>query len=87
MAQWLEVLTVLPEVLNSIPSNYIVAHNQLKWNLMPFSCIKVYMQIEHSYMWENGLYSVNYILNKCLLANSQTGSIGRTTRQEVEVGQ
>ena len=31
-------------------------------------------------MWENGLYSVNYILNKHLLASSQAGSIGGTTR-------
>ena len=38
-------------------------------------------------MWENGLYSVNYILNKCWLASSQAGIIGGTTRQEVEVGQ
>ena len=31
--------------------------------------------------------SVNYILNKCWLAHSQAGSIGGTTRQEVEAGQ
>jgi hypothetical protein len=29
MAQWLRVLAVLPEVLNSIPSNHMVAHNYL----------------------------------------------------------
>jgi hypothetical protein len=29
MAQWLRVLTALPEVLSSIPSNHIVAHNYL----------------------------------------------------------
>jgi hypothetical protein len=29
MAQWLRTLTVLPEVLSLIPSNYIVAHNHL----------------------------------------------------------
>jgi hypothetical protein len=28
MAQWLRALTALPEVLNSIPSNHMVAHNQ-----------------------------------------------------------
>ena len=33
------------------------------------------------------LYSVNYVLNKCWLASSQAGSIGGTTRQEVEAGQ
>jgi hypothetical protein len=29
MAQWLRALTALPEVLSSIPSNCIVAHNYL----------------------------------------------------------
>jgi hypothetical protein len=29
MAQWLEALTALPEVLSSIPSNHMVAHNHL----------------------------------------------------------
>jgi hypothetical protein len=29
MAQQLRALTVLPEVLSSIPSNYTVAHNHL----------------------------------------------------------
>jgi hypothetical protein len=29
MAQWLRTLTVLPEVLSSIPSNHMVVHNQL----------------------------------------------------------
>jgi hypothetical protein len=29
MAQWLRALTVLPEVLSSIPSNHMVAHNHL----------------------------------------------------------
>ena len=38
-------------------------------------------------MWDHGLYSVSYILNKCWLASSQAGSIGGTTRQEEEVGQ
>ena len=38
-------------------------------------------------LWDNGLYSENYILNKFRLASSQAGSLGRTTRQEVEVGQ
>ena len=34
--------------------------------------------------WENGLYSVNNILNKHWLASSKAGSVGGTTRQEVE---
>jgi hypothetical protein len=29
MAQWLRALTALPGVLNSIPSNHMVAHNNL----------------------------------------------------------
>jgi hypothetical protein len=29
MAHWLRALTVLPEVLSSIPSNHMVAHNHL----------------------------------------------------------
>jgi hypothetical protein len=29
MAQWVRALTVLPEVLSSIPSNHMVAHNHL----------------------------------------------------------
>jgi hypothetical protein len=29
MTQWLRALTALPEVLSSIPSNHMVAHNHL----------------------------------------------------------
>jgi hypothetical protein len=29
MAQWLRALTALPEVLSSIPSTHMVAHNHL----------------------------------------------------------
>jgi hypothetical protein len=29
MAQWLRALTALPEVLSSIPSNHMMAHNHL----------------------------------------------------------
>jgi len=29
MAQWLRALSALPEVLSSIPSNHMVAHNHL----------------------------------------------------------
>jgi hypothetical protein len=34
MAQQLRAPTALPEVLNSIPSNHMVAHNHLSWDLM-----------------------------------------------------
>jgi hypothetical protein len=37
MAQWLRALTAFPEVLSSIPSNHMVAHNHLQWDLMPSS--------------------------------------------------
>jgi hypothetical protein len=35
MAQQLTALTALPEVLSSISSNHMTAHNQLQWGLMP----------------------------------------------------
>jgi hypothetical protein len=34
MAQWLRALTALPEVLSSNPSNHMVTHNHLQWDLM-----------------------------------------------------
>jgi hypothetical protein len=37
LAQRLRALTVLPKVLSSIPSNHMVAHNILSWDLMPSS--------------------------------------------------
>jgi hypothetical protein len=37
MTQRLRLLTVLPEVLSSIPSNHMVAHNHLQGNPMPSS--------------------------------------------------
>jgi hypothetical protein len=37
MAQQLRALTALPEVLSSIPSNHMVAHNYLSWDLMSSS--------------------------------------------------
>jgi len=37
MAQWLKALTALPEVLSSIPSNHMVAHNHLYGEPMPSS--------------------------------------------------
>jgi hypothetical protein len=37
MAQLLRALTVLPEVLSSIPSNHLEAHKHMEWDLMPSS--------------------------------------------------
>jgi hypothetical protein len=37
MAQQLRALTALPEVLSSISSNHMVAHDHLQWGLMPSS--------------------------------------------------
>ena len=37
MTQRLRALTTLPEVLSSNPSNHMVAHNHLLWDLMPSS--------------------------------------------------
>jgi hypothetical protein len=37
MAQQCRALTALPKVLSSIPSNHMVAHNHLYWDLTPSS--------------------------------------------------
>jgi|UPI0000F4D1DB hypothetical protein len=37
MAQWLRSLTALPEVLSSIPSNHMMAHNRQKRDQMSSS--------------------------------------------------
>jgi hypothetical protein len=37
MAQQLRALTAITEVLSSIPSNHVVAHNHLQWDPMPSS--------------------------------------------------
>ena len=37
MAQQLKALIALLNVLRSIPSNHMVAHNHLKWDPMPSS--------------------------------------------------
>jgi hypothetical protein len=37
MAQRLRALAALLEVLSSIPSNHMVAHNHLQWDLMSSS--------------------------------------------------
>jgi hypothetical protein len=37
MAQWLRAATAFPEVLSSVPSNHMVAHNHLLWDWMSSS--------------------------------------------------
>ena len=37
MAQQVRALTALPKILSSIPSNHMVVHNHLYWDLMPSS--------------------------------------------------
>jgi hypothetical protein len=37
MARWLRAPNALLEVLSSISSNHMVAHNHLYWDLMPSS--------------------------------------------------
>ena len=49
MAQQLRALCTLLEILSSIPSNHMVAHNNLYWDLMPSSGMLAYMQTEHLY--------------------------------------
>jgi hypothetical protein len=48
MAQQLRALAALLEVLSSIPSNHMVAHSHLRWDLAPSSGAQVYLQIEYS---------------------------------------
>ena len=51
MAQWLRAPHVLPEVLSSILSNHMVAHNHLQWDLMPSSGMYyIYTQNTHTYI-------------------------------------
>ena len=50
MVQRLRALSVLLEVLSSIPRDHIVAHDDLYCDLMPSSGMQAYMQIEHSYI-------------------------------------
>jgi hypothetical protein len=41
VAQRLREMTALPEDLSSIPSNHMVVHNHLQWDLMPLQvCLK-----------------------------------------------
>jgi hypothetical protein len=47
MALQLRALTALPKVLSSIPSNHMVAHNHLQWDLMPSSGVSEESNGEH----------------------------------------
>lgn len=47
MAQKVNALAALPEVQSSIASNHMVAHNHLKWDLVPSPGMKVYVQAEY----------------------------------------
>jgi hypothetical protein len=49
MVHQLRERSALLEVLSSIPSNHMMAHNHFSWDLMPSSGLQAYMQIEHSY--------------------------------------
>ena len=50
MAQQLRALAALPEVLSSILSNYMVAHNHLQWDPMPSSGVSEEMDSVHVYV-------------------------------------
>jgi len=50
MVQQLRAVAAPPEVLGSVPSNHMVAHNHLQWEPMPSSGTQVYIQAERSYI-------------------------------------
>ena len=49
MAQQLRALADLPEVLSSIPSNHMVAHNHLEWDPMHSSSVCLKTATVYSY--------------------------------------
>ena len=56
MAQRVRALTALPEVLSSNPSNHMVSHNHLQWDLMHSSGMSedsydVFIYIEIQALW------------------------------------
>jgi hypothetical protein len=53
MAQWLRALSVLPVVSSSIPSNHIVAHNHLYWDLMPSSGLQLVIHVNRALTYMN----------------------------------
>jgi hypothetical protein len=52
MAQRLRALTALPKVLSSIPSNHMVAHNLLQWDLMLSSGVSEDSVNIHKYIFK-----------------------------------
>jgi hypothetical protein len=69
MAQQLRALTVLPEVLSSIPSNHMMAYNHLQWDLMPSSGVS-----------DTPVYSYNTINNlKNTIRGWRDGSVVKST--------
>ena len=61
MAQCLRALTALPEVLSSISSNHMVAHNHLRWDPMLPSSVS-----EDSYSVLILNQSINQSINQSL---------------------
>jgi hypothetical protein len=49
VALWLRALTALPEVLSSIPSNHMVAHNGIQWPLLV--CLKTATMYSYKYIF------------------------------------
>ena len=52
MAQWLGALTVLPEVLSSIPSNQMVDHSYFFWDLTSSYLVSEESDSVHIYIKE-----------------------------------
>jgi hypothetical protein len=50
MAQQLRTLTALPEVLSSIPSNHMVAHNHMQCDLRPSSGVSEHRDSMFTYI-------------------------------------
>jgi hypothetical protein len=64
MAQRIRTLTALPEVLSSIPSNHMMAHNHLQWGLIPFSGVS-----EESNGVLTYIKSINQSINQSIFKN------------------
>jgi hypothetical protein len=76
VAQQLRALTALPEVLSSIPSNHMVAHNHLQRIWMPFAGVS-----EDSYQLQRThIHKINKSFKKksalALVSVHSNGSFG-----------
>jgi hypothetical protein len=72
MAQQLRTLIALPEVLSSVPSNHVVAHNHLQWDLMPsFSVSEDKEKCTHIYKINKSFLK---IINLCYYCDSVSPS-------------